>query len=79
LAQILPNTTHYSVLDIKHLLLHSLAQTVSLYLLLRIQLEKQERSLGMYSLRGFGTAPTFFGLALGQDLAEWNYPQTTLL
>jgi hypothetical protein len=34
-------------------------QIVSLYLLLRIQLEKQDRSLGLSSLRGFGTAPTF--------------------
>jgi hypothetical protein len=51
---------------------------LNLSLPLRTPQESLDRSLGLSSPRDSET-PHLFGLALTQDLAEWQYPQATLL
>jgi hypothetical protein len=50
---------------------------VNLSLPLKTPQESLDRSLGLSSPRDSETAPTSLGLT--QDLAEWQYPQGTLL
>jgi hypothetical protein len=52
---------------------------VNLSLPLRTPQESLNRSLGLSFPRGFRDSTHLFGLALTQDLAEWQYPQATLL
>jgi hypothetical protein len=52
---------------------------VNLSLSLRTPQESLDRLVVLSSPRDSETAPTSFGLALTQDLAEWQYAQATLL
>jgi hypothetical protein len=80
LAQIPPGTTHYSVLDLKDAFfcipLHPKSQPIFAF-------EDPTRKSGQVTWtvlpQGFRDSPHLFGLALTQDLAEWQYPQATLL
>jgi hypothetical protein len=80
LAQIPPGTTYYSVLDLKDAFfcipLHPKSQPIFAF-------EDPTRKSGQVTWtvlpQGFRDSPHLFGLALTQDLAEWQYPQATLL
>jgi hypothetical protein len=80
LAQILPGTAYYSVLDLKDAFfcipLHPENQPIFAF-------EDPTRKSGQVTWtvlpQGFRDSPHLFGLALIQDLAEWQYPQATLL
>jgi hypothetical protein len=80
LAQIPPGTAYYSVLDLKDAFfcipLHPKSEPIFAF-------EDSTRKSGQVTwtvlLQGFRDSPHLFGLALTQDLAEWQYPQATLL
>jgi hypothetical protein len=80
LAQIPLGTTYYSVLDLKDAFfcipLHPKSQPIFAF-------EYPRRKSGQVTWtvlpQGFRGSPHIFGLALTQDLAEWQYPQATLL
>jgi predicted GH43/DUF377 family glycosyl hydrolase len=75
-----PGTTYYSVLDLKDAFfcipLHPKSQPIFAF-------EDPRRKYGQVTWtvlpQGFRDSPHLFGLALTQDLAEWQYPQATLL
>jgi hypothetical protein len=79
-SQILPGTTYYSVLDLKDAFfcipLYPKSQSI-------FSIEDPTRESGQVTWsvlpQGFRDSPHLFGLALTQDLAEWQYPQATLL
>jgi hypothetical protein len=80
LAQIPPGAAYYSVLDLKDIFfcifLHSKSQPIFTF-------EDPTRKSGQVTYtvlpQGFRDSPHLFGLALTQDLAEWQCPQATLL
>jgi hypothetical protein len=80
LAQILPGIAYYSVLELKDAFfcipLHPKSQPIFAF-------EDLTRKSGQVTctvlLHGLKDSPYLFGLALVQDLAEWQYPQATLL
>jgi hypothetical protein len=80
LAQIPPGTAYYSVLDLKDAFfcipLHPKSQLIFAF-------EDPTRKSGQATWtvvpQGFRDSPHLFGLALTQDLAEWQDPQATLL
>jgi hypothetical protein len=80
LAQIPLGTAYYSVLDLKdaffYIPLHPKSQPIFAF-------EDSTRKSGQITWtvlpQGFRDSPYLFGLALTQDLAEWQYPQVTLL
>jgi hypothetical protein len=79
-ASIPPDTAYYSVLDLKDpffcIPLHTKSQSIFAF-------EDPTRKSGQVTWtvlpQGFRDSPHLFGLALTQDLAEWQYPQATLL
>jgi hypothetical protein len=80
LAQMFPGTTYYSVLDLKdaffYIPLHPKSQPIFAF-------EDPTRKSGQVTWtvlpQGFRDTPHLFGLALTQDLAEWQCSQATLL
>jgi hypothetical protein len=80
LTQIPPGTPYYSVLNLKDAFfcipLHPKSQSIFAF-------EDLTRKSGQVTWtilpQGFRDSPHLFGLALTQDLAEWQYPQATLL
>jgi hypothetical protein len=80
LTQISPGTAHYSVLNLKDAFfcipLHPKSQPIFAF-------EDPTRKSGQVTWtvlpKGFGDSPHLFGLTLTHDLAEWQYPQATLL
>jgi hypothetical protein len=80
LAQIPPGTAFYSVLDLKDAFfcipLHPKSQPMFAF-----EEPKQKSGQVTWTVlpQGFRDSPHLFVLALNQDLAEWQYPQTTLL
>jgi hypothetical protein len=80
LAQIPPGTAYLSVLDLKDaffcISFHPKSQPIFAF-------EDPTRKSGQVTwtvlLQGFRDSPHLFGLALTQDLAEWQYLQATLL
>jgi hypothetical protein len=80
LAQILPGITYYSVMDLKDAFfcipLHPKSQPIFAF-------EDPTRKSGQVTWtvlpQGLRDSPHLFGLTLTQDLAEWQYPQATLL
>jgi hypothetical protein len=79
LAQILPGTAYYSALDLRDAFFCIPLQPKSQSI---IAFEDPTRKSGQVSWtvfpQGFRDSPHLFGLALTQDLAEWQYPQATL-
>jgi hypothetical protein len=79
-AQIPPDTAYYSILDLKDTFfcipLHTKSQPIFAF-------EDPTRKAGQVTWivlpQRFRDSPHLFGLALTQDLAEWQYPQATLL
>jgi hypothetical protein len=80
LAQIPPSTAYYSVLDLKDaffcILLHPKSQPTFAF---PDSTWKSGKVTWTVFPQGFRGSPHLFGLALTQDLAEWQYPQATLL
>jgi hypothetical protein len=80
LAQIPPGTTYYSVLDLKDTFfcipLHPKSQP---FFVFEDPSQKSGQVTWTVFPQGFRDSPHLFGLALTQDLAEWQYPQATLL
>jgi hypothetical protein len=80
LAQIPLGTTYYSDLDLKDAFfcipLHSKSQPI---LAFEDPTGKSGQVTWTVLPQGFRDSPHLFGLALTQDLAEWQYPQATLL
>jgi hypothetical protein len=80
LAQIPTGTAYYSVLDLKDAFfcipLHLKSQPIFAF-------EDPTRKYGQVTWtvlpQGFRDSPHLFGLALTQDLAEWQFPQATIL
>jgi hypothetical protein len=80
LAQIPPGTAYYSVLDLKDTFfcipLHPKSQSIFAF-------EDPSGKSGQVTWtvlpQRFRDSPHLFGLALTQDLAEWQYPQAPLL
>jgi hypothetical protein len=79
-AQIPLGTTYYSVLDLKDaffcILLHPKSQPIFAF---EDPIRKSGQVTGTVLCQGFRDSTHLFGLALTQDLAEWQYPQATLL
>jgi hypothetical protein len=81
LAQIPPGTTYYSVLNLKDAFfcipLHYESQPIFAF---EDPIQKAGQVTWTILHQGFTTrdSPHFFGLAVTQDLAEWQYPQATL-
>jgi hypothetical protein len=80
LAQIALGTAYYSVLDLKDAFfcipLHPESQPSFAF----EDPKRKARQVTWTVLpQGFRDSPHIFGLALTQDLAEWQYPQATLL
>jgi hypothetical protein len=80
LAQIPPGTAYYSVQDLNItffcIVLHPESQPI-------FTIEDPTPKAGQVTWtdlpQGFRDSPLLFGLALTQDLAEWQYPQATPL
>jgi hypothetical protein len=80
LAQISPGTAYYSVLDLKDdffcIPLHPKSQPIFAF---KDPTRKSGQVTWTVLPQGFRESPHLSGLALTQDLAEWQYPQATLL
>jgi hypothetical protein len=80
LAQIPPGTAYYSLLDLKDaffcILLHPKSQPIFAF---KDPTGKSGQVTWTILPQGLRDSPQLFVLALTQDLAEWQYPQATLL
>jgi hypothetical protein len=80
IAQIPLSTAYYSVLDLKDAFfcipLHPKSQPVFAF---EDPTRKSRQVTWNVLPQGFRDSPRLFELALTQDLAEWQYPQATLL
>jgi hypothetical protein len=80
LAQISLGSTYYSVLDLKDACFCMPSYPESqLIFAFEDLIQKAGQVTWTVLLQRFRDSPHLFGLALTQDLAEWQYPQATLL